>query len=147
MYPSKGLPDFGVAHNVSTVVLQGNKSWGNLKKYLPRTDDTPKVNVSRMSPKTMANLTTFNRKPGNYNGTIIFEVDIMKNSSPINLNLCQTWLFHLLFGCLFCFDLLWTELRVLWVQQKRSAILVLTWQKMWILNWVGMSFSWCQSQK
>jgi hypothetical protein len=28
-----------------------------------------------------------------------------------------------LFGCLFCFDLLWTELRVLWVQQKRSAIL------------------------
>ena len=50
----------------------------------------------------------------------------MKNSSPINLNLCQTWLFHLLFGCLFCFDLLWTELRVLWVQQKRSVILVFT---------------------
>ena len=84
MYPSKGLPDFGVAHNVSTVVLQGNKSWGNLKKYLPRRDDTPKVNVSRMSPKTMANLTTFNRKPGNYNGTIIFEIDIMKKFSPIN---------------------------------------------------------------
>ena len=97
--------------------------------------------------KTIANLATYSRKPENYNGTIIFEFDIMKNSSPINLNLCQTWLFHLLFGCLFCFDLLWTELRVLWVQQKRSAILVLTWQKMWILNWVGMSFSWCQSQK
>ena len=97
--------------------------------------------------KTIANLATYSRKPENYNGTIIFEFDIMKNSSPINLNLCQTWLFHLLFGCLFCFDLLWTELRVLWVQQKRSAILVLTWQKMWISNWVGMSFSWCQSQK
>ena len=97
--------------------------------------------------KTCANLTTYSKKQENYTVTIIFEIDIMKNSSPINLNLCQTWLFHLLFGCLFCFDLLWTELRVLWVQQKRSVILVSTWQKMWILNWVGMSFSWCQSQK
>ena len=34
--------------------------------------------------KTMANLTTFSRKPGNYNGTIIFEIDIMKKSYPIN---------------------------------------------------------------
>ena len=31
----------------------------------------------------------------------------MKNSSPINLNLGQTWLFHICFGCFFCFDLLW----------------------------------------
>ena len=97
--------------------------------------------------KTRANLTTYSRKPENYNGTIIFEIDIMKNSSPINLNLCQTWLFHNCFGCFFCFDLLWAELRVQWVQQKRIAVLVLTWQKVWILNWVGMSFSWCQSQK
>ena len=97
--------------------------------------------------KTIANLTKYSRKPGNYNGTIIFEIDIMKNSSPINLNLCQTWLFHNCFGCFFCFDLLWAELRVQWVQQKRIAVLVLTWQKVWILNWVGMSFSWCQSQK
>ena len=37
--------------------------------------------------KTRAN--TYSRKPENYNGTIIFEIDIMKNSSPINLNLCQ----------------------------------------------------------
>ena len=44
--------------------------------------------------KTFANLTTYSRKPENYNGTIIFEIDIMKNSSPINLNLCQTWLFQ-----------------------------------------------------
>ena len=97
--------------------------------------------------KTFANLTTYSRKPGKYNGTIIFEIDIMKNSSPINLNLCQTWLFHNCFGCFFCFDLLWAELRVQSVQQKRIAVLVLTWQKVWILNWVGMSFSWCQSQK
>ena len=40
--------------------------------------------------KTCANLATFNRKPENYYGTIIFEINIMKNSSPINLNLCQT---------------------------------------------------------
>ena len=58
--------------------------------------------------KTCANLTTYSRKPENYNGTIIFEIDIMKKSSPINLNLCQTWLFHKFFGCFFCFDLLWS---------------------------------------
>ena len=40
--------------------------------------------------KTRANSTTYSRKLENYNGTIIFEIDIMKNSSPINLNLCQT---------------------------------------------------------
>ena len=40
--------------------------------------------------KTIANLTTYRRKTGEYNGTIIFEIDIMKNSSPINLNLCRT---------------------------------------------------------
>ena len=26
----------------------------------------------------------YSRKPGNYNGTIIFEIDIMKKSSPIS---------------------------------------------------------------
>ncbi len=35
--------------------------------------------------KTIANLTTYSRKPGDYNGTIIFEIDIIKNSSPLNL--------------------------------------------------------------
>ena len=44
--------------------------------------------------KTCANLTKYSRKPENYNGTIIFEFDIMKKSSQINSNLCQTWLFH-----------------------------------------------------
>ena len=46
--------------------------------------------------------------PKSYNGTIIFEIDIMKKSSPINSNPCQTWLFHKLFDCFFCFDLLWS---------------------------------------
>ena len=35
--------------------------------------------------KTIANLTTYSRKPGGYIGTNIFEIDIMKNSSPLNL--------------------------------------------------------------
>ena len=34
--------------------------------------------------KTHANLTTCSRKPENYNGAIIFEIDIIKKSSPIN---------------------------------------------------------------
>ena len=58
--------------------------------------------------KIIANLATYSRKPENYNGFIIFEFDIMKNSSPINLNLYQTWLFHKWFECFFCFDLLWS---------------------------------------
>ena len=36
-------------------------------------------------PKTIANLTTYSRKWGDYNGIIIFEIDIMKNSYPLNL--------------------------------------------------------------
>ena len=40
--------------------------------------------------KTIANLATYSRKLENYNGAIIFEFNIMKNSSPINSNLCQT---------------------------------------------------------
>ena len=35
--------------------------------------------------KTRANLSTYSRKLGNYNGTIIFEIDIIRNSSPLNL--------------------------------------------------------------
>ena len=58
--------------------------------------------------KTCVNLNKYSRKPENYNGTIIFEIDIIKNSSPINLNLCQTWLFQKKIGCFFCFNLLWS---------------------------------------
>ena len=50
----------------------------------------PCVNFFTYVTKTRANLYTYSRKPENNNGTIIFEIDIMKNSSPINLNLCQT---------------------------------------------------------
>ena len=35
--------------------------------------------------KTHANLTTYSRNPGNYNGKTIFEIDIMKKSSLLNL--------------------------------------------------------------
>ena len=50
---------------------------------------TSNINLSGMSPKLLVKYTysTYSRKPGDYNGTIIFEIDIMKNSSPINLNL------------------------------------------------------------
>ena len=37
--------------------------------------------------KTIANSTRYSRKSGDYNDTIIFEFDIMKNSSPLNLKL------------------------------------------------------------
>ena len=35
--------------------------------------------------KTIANLTKFSRKPGDYNDIIIFEIYIMKNSSRLKL--------------------------------------------------------------
>ena len=35
--------------------------------------------------KIIANLATYSSKLKNYNGIIIFEIDIMKNSSPLNL--------------------------------------------------------------
>ena len=34
--------------------------------------------------ETIANLTMYSRKVGDYNGTLIFEIDDMKNSSPLN---------------------------------------------------------------
>ena len=40
------------------------------------------INFSPMSPKLVH---IHSRKPGNYNCTIIFEIDIMKKSSPLNL--------------------------------------------------------------
>ena len=74
--------------------------------------------------KTCANLTKYSRKPENYNGTIIFEIDIMKNSSPTNLNLYQTWLFHKCFGCyvFYCFSFFLLSIK--WVTLKKSVILV-----------------------
>ena len=54
------------------------------------------------------NIITYSRKLEHYNGTIIFEIDIIPNQF-------KTWLFHKFFVCFFCFDLLrsWAEL---WVQ-------------------------------
>ena len=37
--------------------------------------------------KTRPNLPIYSRKPENYNGTIIFKIDIIKNSSPLILRL------------------------------------------------------------
>ena len=51
----------------------------------PKEDfEVTQVNFSPMSQKLV--LTYRHKvKPGNYNGTIIFEINIMKKSSPINL--------------------------------------------------------------
>ena len=35
--------------------------------------------------KTRPNFTTYTRKPGNNNGTFIFDIDIIKKSYPVNL--------------------------------------------------------------
>ena len=101
--------------------------------------------------KTCDNLTTYSRKPENYNGTIIFEIDIMKNSSPINLNVCQTWLLHKFL--VVSFVLIYSVTLRSWAESAVSTaeLEVLFWfskrQKMGILNWVGVSFSWNQSKK
>ena len=48
------------------------------------------VNVSRISPKLLQTQPHIVENLGDYNGTILFEIDTMKKSSSINLNLCQT---------------------------------------------------------
>ena len=81
------------------------------------------LSVSRISPKLLQTKPHIVKKPGDYNGTIIFEIDTIKKSSPINLNLCQTWLFH---KCFLLFLYFWftvvyyeAELRV---NQKEGPI-------------------------
>ena len=51
----------------------------------PRPAECTKVNFFTHVTKTCPNLTTYSRKPENNNGTIIFEIDIMKKSYPVNL--------------------------------------------------------------
>jgi hypothetical protein len=85
--------------------------------------------------KTRPNLSTYSRNSGNYNGTIIFEIDIMKTYYPINWNLCQTWLFHKCFGC---FGFLWKLLRATAdCTRKKVTFWFWQWQKceFWI-DWV-----------
>ena len=79
--------------------------------------------------KTRPNLPANSRKLGNYNSTIIFEIDIMKKLSPINLNPCQTWLFHKFFDCFFCFDLQLFTLKLSWecCQSSRKEVLFGFW--------------------
>ena len=53
--------------------------------YLVKRLHPTNVNVSHTYvTKTIANLTTYSRKPGDYNGSIIFEIDIMKSHSISN---------------------------------------------------------------
>ena len=68
--------------------VKGKNNFRNRMFFLTcswRSDLIPTVKCFTYVTKTIANLTTYSRKLGDYNGTIIFEIDIMKNSSPLNL--------------------------------------------------------------
>ena len=102
--------------------------------------------------KTIANLTTYSsRKPGDYNSTIIFEIDIMKISSPLNLKFTFFATVKTKITLLFC----WTHSTHssaskcdIVNQNKRND--QKNCEKVKFdkdLNWLGMSFSWYQTQK
>ena len=101
--------------------------------------------------KTVANLTTYSRKPGDYRGTIIFEIDIMKISSPLNLKFTFFATVKTKITLLFC----WTHSTLSSAskcdrenQNKRKN--QKNCEKVKFdkdSNWLGMSFSWYQSQK
>ena len=101
--------------------------------------------------KTIANLTTYSRKPGDYNGTIIFEFDIMKNSSPLNLKFTFFATVKTKITLLFC----WTHSTLSSAskcdrvnQNKRNNQKICEKVKLdKDLNWLGMSFSWYQTQE
>ena len=98
--------------------------------------------------KTRANLTTYSRKLENCNGTINFwdwyHEKFLPNQFKSLSNLTFSQIFWL-------FLLFWFTLKLSWecCESSRKEVLFwfCQWQKIWILNWVGMSFSWCQSQK
>ena len=79
------------AHNVKYLkhhFIDLNTAQNSYEKYKKSMNS---LQTNRTTPKffsyvtkTGANLYTYSRKPGNYNGTIVFEIDIMKKSSPIN---------------------------------------------------------------
>ena len=101
--------------------------------------------------KTIANSTTYSRNPGDYNGTIIFEFDIMKNSSLLNLKSTFFATVKTKMTLLFC----WTHSTLSSTskcdrenQNKRNNQNFCEKVKFdKDLNWLGMSFSWYQSQK
>ena len=95
--------------------------------------------------KTRPNLAKYCRKLGNYNGTIIFEIDIMK-SSPINLKF--TFLPKTKIALLFwCSQLMLSV--VLQCRQKQNKQTKHLWKiQVWkiLIDWVRL-ISWYQSQK
>ena len=101
--------------------------------------------------KTIANLTTYSRKLGDYNGTIFFEIAIMKNSSPFNSKFTFFATVKTKITLLFC----WTHSTLSLAskcdrvnQNKRNN--QNNGEKVKFdkdLNWLGTSFSWYQSQK
>ena len=54
-------------------------------KIIRSTNLRPWSKCFSYTTKTRPNLATYTRKPGNNNGTIVFEIDIMKKSYPVNL--------------------------------------------------------------
>ena len=84
--------------------------------------DLTRVNVlPKYVAKTCAHLSTYSRKSGNYNDTIIFEIDIMKKSTQ------SIKIFVKCFVCFvcYCYSCNCAEHKVS-VTLKRSVILVLT---------------------
>ena len=76
--------------NRTTIFKEHKKSTQRLHKEYAKTSQRPKIKTTNCKCftcviKTIANLTKYSRKPGDYNGTIIFDIDIMKNSYPLNL--------------------------------------------------------------
>ena len=73
--------------------------------------------------KTRPNLATYSRKLGNYNGTIIFEVDIIPNQFKYLSNLTFTPMFWL-------FSLFWFTLKLSWecCEFSRKEVTSLFWQ-------------------
>jgi hypothetical protein len=66
-----------------------NTPWGQ-KDFGAKLNETDLTLKYKSFVKLWSLPDTAHCEPGDYNGTIIFEIDLMKKSSPINLNLCQT---------------------------------------------------------
>ena len=117
------------------------------KKLLTSFLEGPQSKCFTYVTKTIANLTTYySRKWGDYNDTIIFEIDIMKNSSLLIHIFChcqnQNNTFFLLASQ-------HSQLSFRVNQNKRNNQKICEKVKLidkdW--NWFGRTFSWYQSQK
>ena len=65
--------------------------------------------------KTIASLTTYSKKPVDYNGTLFFEIDIMKNSVKLDFN---TKLLVVSFVLIYCNMWSWAESAVSLAEKK-----------------------------